>query len=224
MLPARAGIVDSVDCTVAAGVIVVNVIGVAFTALNENVVAAAASRVITCTSLTPRANVCTSLPVPSNAVLGTTKLVALTPAPANAVAIAVTWFRLAFASLPLNAIENTLLPWNRTETLPAPNISGVESAFSISSASTVSAGDQKIGVVVKLPNEMVNVPLTIFALNVSRCTSLVSSRELGPDVTTPVVPPPKLMVSGETGTFCSAPLKITANGPPGAPITCTLPF
>src|SRR5262245_22702721 len=91
-------------------------------------------------------------------------------------------------------------------------------------ASTDDAGDQLIGGVVMLPNEIVNVPAVSCVLNASRCTSLCGRRELGVAVRAAVTPPARRNDSGATGRFCRALLNTIVNGPPSAPTTATLPL
>src|SRR5438067_11446969 len=91
-------------------------------------------------------------------------------------------------------------------------------------ASTFEFEDHPIVCVVTLLNVSVKLPDAMLGLNVSCCTSLVGSREVGDDETDPVTPPASVMLIGATGTFCSAPVKMTWNGPLLAPSTATLPL
>src|SRR5581483_5477111 len=104
-----------------------------------------------------------------------------------------------------------------------PSTAGSFSAFWMFAASTVVDDDQLMSAVRRLPRAIVNLPLVMFGLNVSRCTSLVGIWLLGEVVRTACASPVVATLNGATGTFCSDPPNTIENGPPSAPMTDTLP-
>src|SRR5262245_5105622 len=90
-----------------------------------------------------------------------------------------------------------------TATLLGPNTLVAFKALAMFAANTDVEADQLISPVVSVPSASLNVPVWVLGLNVSRCTSLDGTRELGEAVTTAVTSPAVFAASCETGAFCN---------------------